>query len=98
MVTLEFDEFVRQFRERTAQRMVEFEKALAKAQADMEKTQRKPRGSVPPSRGSIPQRSRSTSHRPEPVVQPAPPVTGELKIPVRNRRRAGPVQGVLKKS
>lgn len=98
MVTLEFDEFVRQFRERTAQRMVEFEKALAKAQTDMEKTQRKPRGSVPPSRGSIPQRSRSTSHRPEPVVHPAPPVTGELKTPVRNRRRPGPVQGVLKKS
>lgn len=34
-MTLEFDEFVRQFRTRTAQRMVEFEAALAKAQADM---------------------------------------------------------------
>lgn len=44
-MTLEFEEFVRQFRARTAQRMVEFEAALAKAQAEVAKPG--------PSRGSL---------------------------------------------
>lgn len=34
---MDFDEFARGFRERTAARLVEFEKTLGKAQADLEK-------------------------------------------------------------
>ncbi|APT93198.1 hypothetical protein CPHO_10200 [Corynebacterium phocae] len=34
---VDFDEFARAFRDRTAQRMVDFERTLAKAQSDVEK-------------------------------------------------------------
>lgn len=37
---MEFEEFARQFRQRTTQRMMEFEKALAEAQGRVEKTTR----------------------------------------------------------
>ncbi|WP_241228291.1 hypothetical protein [Corynebacterium hylobatis] len=36
-MVMEFEEFSRQFRQRTTQRMVEFEKALAQAQQRVEK-------------------------------------------------------------
>ncbi|WP_347306002.1 hypothetical protein [Corynebacterium sp. SA-MJD20WY100] len=36
-MTTNFDEFARAFRERTARRLLEFEKTLAKAQDDIEK-------------------------------------------------------------
>ena len=37
-MVMEFEEFSRQFRARTPQRMIEFEKALAKAQERVEKS------------------------------------------------------------
>lgn len=37
MAVVDFDEFSRGFRERTAQRMLDFEKTLAKAQLDIER-------------------------------------------------------------
>ncbi|WJY62566.1 hypothetical protein CATRI_02305 [Corynebacterium atrinae] len=40
---MDFEEFSRQFRERTAQRMVEFEKALARAQERVEKSVEAPK-------------------------------------------------------
>ncbi|RNE49061.1 hypothetical protein C5L39_06000 [Corynebacterium alimapuense] len=40
---MEFEEFSRQFRKRTTQRMLEFEKALAKAQERVERTATAPR-------------------------------------------------------
>lgn len=40
---MDFDEFARSFRERTAQRMLEFEKTLSKAQDDLEKSAREAR-------------------------------------------------------
>ncbi|MGP6173913.1 hypothetical protein [Corynebacterium sp. A21] len=79
---MEFDEFVRQFRERTAQRMVDFEAALAKAEAEMVKKTGKSAGV---SRG---QQLRGTT----------PPVLPARKTPGGHRRNSGPVQGVLKKS
>lgn len=92
---MEFDEFVRQFRERTAQRMVEFEKALAKAQAEMEqpgKTAKKPAGTQGP-QGSVP-----PAPGPRMAARPGSPRGAERKKPpARRRQGAGPVQGVLKK-
>lgn len=38
MLHNDFDEFARGFRERTAARLLEFEKAMAKAQDDLEKS------------------------------------------------------------
>lgn len=40
---MDFEEFSRQFQERTAQRMVEFEKALAQAQKRVEKSVETPK-------------------------------------------------------
>lgn len=79
---MEFEEFVQQFRERTAQRMVEFEKALAKAQTEMEKN----------STASAGQRKA----RQVPMV-PHPPLSSQRKTPGWGRRTVGPIQGVLKK-
>lgn len=87
MVTLEFDDFVRQFRERTAQRMVEFEKALAKAQEDMAKAPRAGKSAGQKTTGRFPEAS--DQHVSTPV--------GVKKSPARHRRKTGPVQGVLKK-
>lgn len=87
MVTLEFDDFVRQFRERTAQRMVEFEKALAKAQEDMAKTPRAGKSAGQKSAVRLPESSDQHVSRP----------VGVQKSPARHRRKTGPVQGVLKK-
>ncbi|MDO5670777.1 MAG: hypothetical protein Q4G50_12355 [Corynebacterium sp.] len=53
---MEFEEFARQFRQRTTQRMMEFEKALAEAQGRVEKSVR------PPTR----------QQQPTPTVAPAP--------------------------
>lgn len=92
MVTMEFDDFVRQFRERTAQRMVEFEKALAKAQADMEKS---PRAGKPAT--TAPGRKPGSGEAAAAADRVPPPVVGAKKTPARHRRRSGPVQGVLKK-
>lgn len=44
---MEFEEFSRQFRQRTTQRMVDFEKALAQAQARVEKTAQGPKAPLP---------------------------------------------------
>lgn len=41
-MVMEFEEFSRQFRARTTQRMIEFEKALAKAQERVEKSTAEP--------------------------------------------------------
>lgn len=80
---MEFDEFVKQFRERTAQRMVEFEKALAKAQAEMERQE-----------GKSVSGHRKGHSAPLP---PNPMMSQTRKTPGRGRRGAGPIQGVLKK-
>lgn len=79
---MEFEEFVQQFRERTAQRMVEFEKALAKAQAEMEKNNTAAPG------------QRQRHQKP---VAPHPPLPTQRKTPGWGRRTVGPIQGVLKK-
>lgn len=55
---MEFEEFSRQFRERTAQRMLDFEAALARAQNRMERT------------GGAGQNGRQ--HRPQAAGQPMP--------------------------
>ena len=46
-MVVDFDEFARQFRERTAARLLEFEKTLAQAQAELEETAKNPRPEVP---------------------------------------------------
>ena len=54
---MEFEEFSRQFRQRTTQRMIEFEKALAQAQQRVEKAAAPPTaspGPVAPARRSPP--------------------------------------------
>lgn len=83
---MEFDEFVRQFRERTAQRMVDFEAALAKAESDMAKRTKKSPGKP----GEI--------LRGQQLGGMHPPVLSTRKTPGRHRRNSGPVQGVLKRS
>ncbi|WP_165241062.1 hypothetical protein [Corynebacterium lizhenjunii] len=40
---MDFEEFARSFRQRTASRLIEFEHSLAKAQADIEKAAREAR-------------------------------------------------------
>ncbi len=59
---MEFEEFARQFRERTAQRMVDFEKALARAQHRMERATEAEQGR---NRGRQP-----VAGQPTPVVRP----------------------------
>lgn len=47
-MVMEFEEFSRQFRQRTTQRMIEFEKALAQAQQRVEKAVTPPTAVPPP--------------------------------------------------
>lgn len=58
-MVMEFEEFSRQFRQRTTQRMIEFEKALAQAQKRVEKAV------TPPPAGS-PQTPPPAQQRPRP--------------------------------
>ncbi|GAB3649732.1 hypothetical protein GCM10027595_23680 [Corynebacterium nasicanis] len=57
---MEFEEFARQFRQRTTQRMMEFEKALAEAQGRVEKSVRPP---SPPAQRQTPPRPASARGR-----------------------------------
>lgn len=59
---MEFEEFSRQFRQRTTRRMIEFEKALAQAQARVEKAVTSP----PPTSQPHAEPSASTQQRPRP--------------------------------
>ena len=82
---MEFEEFAKQFRQRTTQRMMEFEKALAQAQERVEKSVSAP-GSAP---------TRASQHQTPPTQHqtPHPP------HPAQSRRGAarGQVQGLLRK-
>lgn len=79
---MEFEEFARQFRQRTTQRMMEFEKALAAAQERVEKSVAAPQPGNPP-------RPRAHSHS-----QPPPPP----QPPSRRQRAGGQVQGLLRRT
>lgn len=83
MVTVEYEEFVRQFRARTATRLAEFEKALAAAQAKTKSARAEPGADGYGLRGEQP-----GAH----TAQVPPPVRG---APARARGR-GPVQSVLR--
>lgn len=72
-MVMEFEEFAKQFRQRTTQRMTEFEKALAQAQTRVEKAVQEP----PPPRRSTP--------GPQPT-QP-PPYTTKQPRPASSRGR-----------
>lgn len=64
---MEFEEFARQFRARTAQRMLDFEAALARAQQRMERATG-PGGHASTQAGQekIPETSRRSRHAPGP--------------------------------
>lgn len=80
---MEFEEFSRQFRQRTTQRMVEFEKALAQAQQRVEKAVTPPTSPTAP----LAQReTRATPATPDAVQQRPRPGTAR-----------GRVQGLLRK-
>ncbi|EEW50255.1 hypothetical protein HMPREF0290_1140 [Corynebacterium efficiens YS-314] len=83
---MEYEVFVAQFRQRTAARMAEFEKALAKAQGEVAKT----------SPGEPGRRQAAMS---PPQVTPASPVARTPQQPGRGRPRGrGPVQSILRRA
>lgn len=86
MVAVEYEVFVAQFRERTAARMAEFEKALAKAQGEVAKS----------SPGDPGRQQMGTS---PPQVTPTSPVARTPQQSGRGRPRGrGPVQSILRRA
>ncbi|MDO5031265.1 hypothetical protein [Corynebacterium sp.] len=57
MPSNDFDEFARGFRQRTAARLLEFEKAMAKAQEDLEKSAQRAAESARANTGSAERRT-----------------------------------------
>lgn len=83
---MEYEVFVAQFRQRTAARMAEFEKALAKAQGEVAKTN--------PGDPGRQQMATSSSQ-----VTPTTPVARTPQHSGRGRPRGrGPVQSILRRA
>lgn len=78
----DFDEFARGFRERTAARLLEFEKVMVKAQEDLEKSAQR----------AAQAQTHSTGQRSSQPSRPAPGSRGQS----RGRTR-GQVQSVLRR-
>ncbi|AJK68052.1 MAG: hypothetical protein GX570_03985 [Corynebacterium marinum] len=71
---MEFEEFSRQFRQRTTQRMVEFEKALAQAQQRVEKAV------TPPTAPLAQRETRASPATPDGVQQRPRPGTARGRV------------------
>ena len=79
----DFAEFAQGFRERTAKRLLEFEKTLAKAQDELEKSADK---AMQEARREVGRRQAATAPRPRYGAAPA-----------RSRNASGQVQSVLRR-
>lgn len=84
---MDYEDFVTQFRVRTAQRMEEFEKALAKAQKDA--------AAAVPETGKTQQKEKENHKKQAAPEKPVQPARGRVRGWVRGR---GPVQSVLRKA
>lgn len=89
---MDFDEFARGFRERTAARLLEFEQVLEKAEKDLEREAK--RFAAAPRSGPVP------AHRVHNVGAPASATAGAPAgapvHPAQGRRPAGKVRSVLR--
>lgn len=85
---MDFDEFARGFRERTAARLLEFEQVLEKAEKDLESEAK--RFAAAPRSGPAP------AHRVHNVGAPAGAPAGVPVHPTQGRRPAGKIRSVLR--
>lgn len=83
---MEFEEFAKQFRQRTTQRMMEFEKALAAAQQRVENAVASPAPHKP-----------AQPAQPAQPTQTTPTTQTKQPPPTRRGPARGQVQGLLRK-